>query len=159
MFKTCLTAALLLAAAGLAGCQAATVEEPRPRANAAMKDWDHRLAPHAKDPTPNQEEEVARRSEPADEPPEIDANPEQLMGLASSRLGDLLGPPAQLRREPPAEVWQYRVDGCVLDLFLYDEADERRVVHLEARDQSMAPADAEACLEDLLRRHMARQVS
>ena len=65
--------------------------------------------------------EVARLPAPTPPPPPSTLNddPSRLMGLDGAALGALLGRPALRRVEPPAEVWQYRGERCVLDVFLY----------------------------------------
>ena len=50
----------------------------------------------------------------------VDADPERLIGLSVSQAAELLGRPALVRAEPPAEVWQYAGAECVLHLFLYE---------------------------------------
>ena len=40
--------------------------------------------------------------------PKIDDDPARLMGLDRAGLAKLLGDPDLTRREPPAEIWQYR---------------------------------------------------
>ena len=54
------------------------------------------------------------------EEPEPEPLPESLMGADRDALIKRLGPPALLRREPPAEFWQFAGDGCVLHVFLYE---------------------------------------
>ena len=49
-----------------------------------------------------------------------DADPERLIGLSVGQASELLGRPALVRAEPPAEVWQYAGAECVLHLFLYE---------------------------------------
>ena len=65
--------------------------------------------------------EVARlpASAPPPPPSTLNDDPSRLMGLDGAALGALLGRPALRRVEPPAEVWQYRGERCVLDVFLY----------------------------------------
>ena len=50
-------------------------------------------------------------------PPKHD--PEELMGLNRGQITVMLGAPNLVRRDAPAEVWQYLGGECVLDLFLY----------------------------------------
>lgn len=50
----------------------------------------------------------------------VDADPERLIGLSVTQASELLGRPALVRAEPPAEVWQYAGAECVLHLFLYE---------------------------------------
>src|SRR5690606_34799342 len=51
--------------------------------------------------------------------PPINDDPAQLMGLDRDGLSNLLGAPDLVRRETPAEVWQYVADDCVFDVVLY----------------------------------------
>jgi hypothetical protein len=45
----------------------------------------------------------------------------------------LVGEPDFRRVEPPAELWQYRTEQCVVDLFFYGDGQGRRVVLADAR--------------------------
>ena len=65
--------------------------------------------------------------------PAVDSDPQQLMGLDQAALNEKLGKPALIRRDGNAEVWQYRADRCVLDLFLYGVA--KRVEHVDLRNR------------------------
>jgi hypothetical protein len=78
---------------------------------------------------------------------------------AASRLGELqglrpvdivrqFGQPDFRRAEPPAELWQYRTAGCVLDIFLYAEPDGFHVLHAEARGRAGAVASRGGCFEE-----------
>jgi hypothetical protein len=96
-------------------------------------------------------------------PAEVD--PARMVGLDGVALERLLGEPALVRRDAPAEIWQYRGADCVLDLFLYQEAngqeasgpeaggpgaDRPRVLYLEARTGAAEPAPTEGCIGSLL---------
>lgn len=70
------------------------------------------------------------------------ADPQQLLGMDSAALSDLLGEPALVRREGDAEIWQYRADECVLDVFLYGGM--RQVEHVDLRDRGDASEKAVA---------------
>lgn len=74
------------------------------------------------------------------------ADPDEVMGLGRNAVQELLGKPGLVRREAPAEVWQYQSRGCVLDLFLYEEAAEFEVVYIEARTGHAITAATDACL-------------
>lgn len=75
----------------------------------------------------------------------------RMLGLDGTGVAALLGEPAFVRRDPPAEVWQYHGTGCVLDLFLYDEpGGGHRVAHVEARTGTAAPTPVEPCITGLL---------
>ena len=81
----------------------------------------------------------------------IDDNPERLMGLSPNGVARLLGDPALVRREPPAEIWQYLGASCVFDVFLYENAGAQRVTYLEARDRKARRIEERGCLRELLR--------
>lgn len=87
--------------------------------------------------------------------PEIDDDPTQLLQMTKDDLNGLLGQPDLVRRETPAEIWQYRGQDCVLDLFLYNEEDKPdspfKVVYSEARDLEAKKTDQRSCLNSLLR--------
>lgn len=87
--------------------------------------------------------------------PEIDDDPEQLIKMTRDDLNGLLGQPDLVRRESPAEIWQYRGKDCVLDVFLYNEDNKPdspfKVVYSEARDLDAQNSDQRRCLNELLR--------
>ncbi len=88
--------------------------------------------------------------------PKIDDDPARLMGLDAVGLAELLGDPELTRREPPAEIWQYRGGSCVFDVFLYEQAGQQRVTYLEARDGAARRVGARGCLNELLRARLAK---
>jgi hypothetical protein len=53
--------------------------------------------------------------------------------LTTDRVEALVGEPDFRRVEPPAELWQYRTEQCVVDLFFYGDGQDRRVVLADAR--------------------------
>ncbi|MEQ8965115.1 MAG: hypothetical protein RID91_04755 [Azospirillaceae bacterium] len=65
----------------------------------------------------------------------VEGDPEKLIGLDAVAIAALLGEPELRRLERPAEVWQYRSDACVFDIFLYREEQGPRVVYYEARER------------------------
>jgi len=81
--------------------------------------------------------------------PPIDDNPQQLMGLDRDALNEKLGQPALIRRDGDAEVWQYRANECVLDLFLYGV--EKRVEHVDLRDRGNGGDSVRDCFVGMLR--------
>jgi hypothetical protein len=86
--------------------------------------------------------------------PEPPPPPEALIGADRDTLAERLGKPVFLMRAQASEIWQYRAQGCVLDLFLYEDAGDMRVTYIEARDlagTAIAPAD---CLRAV---HAARE--
>ncbi len=88
--------------------------------------------------------------------PIINDDPGQLMGLGPAALRAILGKPELVRREAPAEIWQYRNENCVFDVFLYDEAGRRQVTYIEARDGAAQKIEPRACLNELLRARLAQ---
>lgn len=87
-------------------------------------------------------------------PIEVNDDPGQFLGASSTALADALGPPGFLRRDGPAEVWQYRRDGgagCVLDVFLYMTGEDLLVRHVELRGPPATTAQRRACLAAMLR--------
>ena len=91
--------------------------------------------------------------------PAIDDDPARILGLSPDRLTELLGRPELTRREPPAEIWQYRGESCVFDVFLYEEGGLARVTYLEARDASARRVNERSCLNQLLRARLAEPLS
>ncbi|MHB1216583.1 MAG: hypothetical protein ACYC1L_00095 [Alphaproteobacteria bacterium] len=45
--------------------------------------------------------------------------PAKLMGLTYDDTEAAAGKPAEMRDEPPATVWRYQTDDCVIDVFFY----------------------------------------
>ena len=81
--------------------------------------------------------------------------PERLIGLNGSDIRKMFGLPDFKRRDPPAEIWQYRKNGCMLDFFLYqtkDGSDKYRVTHVEARGRSVEEVSGAECLLEALAR-------
>ena len=83
-------------------------------------------------------------------PPTDPVHSAQILGLDSGAVRKLLGEPGLIRRDEPAEVWQYRTTSCVLDVVLYDQASGPRVVYTEARTPTAEPTQADPCLSDVL---------
>jgi hypothetical protein len=75
-----------------------------------------------------------------------------VLGLGPIKVTDLLGEPGLIRREKPAEVWQYAGKDCVLHVFLYDDEPSGtfRVDHLEATDLEGAETSTDICLTGLI---------
>lgn len=79
--------------------------------------------------------------------------PKRLVGLRASEIQKMLGNPEFKRRDHPAEIWQYRRDTCMLDIFLYQEKDSAngfKVNHVEARGKSIAEVSGTECLLEAL---------
>jgi hypothetical protein len=88
-------------------------------------------------------------------PPMPDLSAGQFIGQGPDALVDALGEPRLIRRDYPAEIWQYVQPGCVLLVFLYESGVEpQRVWYLEMHDGSVALASLsmvaqKTCLQGL----------
>ena len=97
----------------------------------------------------------------ADSPP--DAQPADftptagnLLGANPTKLEQWLGKPGMVRLDDPAQVWQYRGQGCVVDVYLYPGSDGMAVSHAEARSQKYTGDPINPCLAVLSQsRHKA----
>jgi hypothetical protein len=81
---------------------------------------------------------------------ERDEDPKQLFGLNGQRVAALLGPASFVRRDGPAEVWQYRAKACVLDVYLYKDAKDLTVAHVDLRKRKKATQPPRRCFAALL---------
>jgi hypothetical protein len=79
-----------------------------------------------------------------------DSGEGDLTGLTDTEVQMLLGPPLSVRRDDPAEAWQYATADCILDLFFYQETGSWRVAHIEARTIAALDAPADACVKSVL---------
>lgn len=69
-----------------------------------------------------------------------------LNGLSEADVIAILGPPARIRRDPPAQVWQYDRPTCFVDVFLYDENNAVHAVYVQERDRQVKKTSPGACL-------------
>ena len=82
--------------------------------------------------------------------PEIDSDPDQLLGLAPAGIARLLGKPGLIRRDGPAEVWQYRAASCILDVFLFGSNGDLKVTYFELRGRGAARRSRRECFAGML---------
>ena len=76
---------------------------------------------------------------------------ERMKGLSAQQISDILGEPQFLRQDNAIELWQYRGDGCVLNLFLYPSNNELQVRHAEIQPRVLpAPALSDNMEENCL---------
>jgi len=73
--------------------------------------------------------------------------------MTETDLRSALGKPDFRRNEPPAEVWQYRGDTCVLDVFLYRQGDTYRVVYAQTHDRDTIRVSQASCYATLFAHH------
>ena len=99
--------------------------------------------PAAAVPAPSEPEVRTAAVPPEPAPPA----PAVLRGLSGEQLTRLLGAPHFRRVDDPGALWQYRGEGCILDVFLYADGPVYRVTHFEFRrpdGRTAAEADAAA---------------
>lgn len=141
----------------LVACQSSPPAEPAAGPALEVSDADTAAPDGALSPAPDEGLSIEPQEEMAlTLPPPVDDDPDRFMDATPATLVAELGEPRLRRSESPAEVWQYRADSCVLDFFLYEEAQTFKVVHLEARDLSARSVETRSCLRSLLE---ARQES
>lgn len=96
-----------------------------------------------------QEEQVAALPRPVLDAEAIAAAPDPagLVGKAPTVVQAAFGNATLRRREPPAEVWQYRTGACVLDLVFYPEgaAGALQVAHVALRPVDAPTIDGKTC--------------
>jgi hypothetical protein len=81
----------------------------------------------------------------------VSAAARNLVGKSESEIRSELGAPAFRRTDGPAQVWQYRGQSCLLDVFLYKEGGGGfRVKHAELRRRGGAGLSDRACMSDAL---------
>lgn len=79
--------------------------------------------------------------------------PESLIGLDRASLNSTLGKPRMLRHEAPVEIWQYRSQSCVLDVFLYEApGGAEKVMHLESRNNLAEAVAMDRCMKSVLQK-------
>lgn len=68
-----------------------------------------------------------------------------LIGLASREVESLFGQPRFVRRDGPAQIWQYGTEACTVNLFFYRDGPMLKVRHVEFRNRSADLATAGGC--------------
>lgn len=125
-------------------------------ANPPVRVMGGRPAPHPEasaDPESREDAEVAALPLPTAAEIARAPDPLTLKGGDAEAVVAALGEAPFLRREPPAQVWQYRGRTCVLDLVLYpaeDDAEALTVAHVEMRPVRDKAVPPKACAADVL---------
>jgi hypothetical protein len=73
-----------------------------------------------------------------------------MIGVADRELAAALGEPSQVRRDEPAEIWQYRGQECVLDFYLYRANAGLQVTYVEARDRHAQAEGTDKCVKSMM---------
>ena len=74
-----------------------------------------------------------------------------LVSYEAADIRSLFGTPSLIRREPPAQIWQYRQQDCVLDIYLYEDHRREKVQHAEIRAHASTHAASSAGNSDFER--------
>jgi hypothetical protein len=82
--------------------------------------------------------------------PILSDDPSSFIGLGDADLSRALGQPKQVRKDDPAEIWQYSGADCVVDFYLYQSDAGLAVAYMEARDQAAESTPADRCVKSLL---------
>ncbi|MEZ5831217.1 MAG: hypothetical protein R3D05_08545 [Dongiaceae bacterium] len=82
--------------------------------------------------------------------PILSGDPAAFIGVGEAELSRTLGEPKQVRKDEPAEIWQYYGAECVVDFYLYDGDTGLAVAYLEARNQAAESTPADRCVKSLL---------
>jgi hypothetical protein len=73
------------------------------------------------------------------------------IGLGDAELSRTLGQPKQVRKDEPAEIWQYSGADCVVDFYLYAaDAGGLAVAYVEARNQAAESTPPDRCVKSLM---------
>jgi hypothetical protein len=83
--------------------------------------------------------------------PILSDDPSSFIGLGDAELSRTLGQPKQVRRDEPAEIWQYSGADCVVDFYLYAaDAGGLAVAYMEARNQAAEATPTDRCVKSLM---------
>ena len=75
----------------------------------------------------------------------VEAAPDTMMSLTETEVTSLFGTPDLTRKDADARVWQYRGDGCVMDVYFYGKGSSRPVTYVDYRGKTSDSAPA-SCL-------------
>lgn len=91
---------------------------------------------------------------PAPTPTPAPTTPEKMIGLDAGAVQRSLGAPGVRMQLPPAEVWRYVSQGCLLDVYLYLDlrTKEMRVLHYEVIADEGTSRSKDGCYRQILAR-------
>ncbi len=78
------------------------------------------------------------------------ADPSLLIGLSDKDVTQTLGTPNFVRRDKGVEIWQYKANGCILDLFLYKGSDGLSVDHTDLRGMKLDSNGEPSCFKRIV---------
>lgn len=84
----------------------------------------------------------------------VATSPEKMVGLDAGAMQRWLGAPGVRLQLPPAEVWRYVSQGCLLDVYLYLDlrTREMRVLHYEVIADEGTSRSKDGCYRQILAR-------
>jgi hypothetical protein len=98
---------------------------------------------------PSESDPAASKAKPA--APILLDDPSSFIGLGDAELSRALGQPKQVRKDDPAEIWQYSGADCVVDFYLYaGDTGGLAVAYMEARNQAAESTPADRCVRSLM---------
>jgi len=101
---------VLIAAVGLSACAGGEAN------NNVSNETPQDASPARTERTTDRSTDPVPATSPAQQ---VNISKAQLIGLKKDEILNLLGRPSFQRRDPPAEIWRYRTDECLVDLYLY----------------------------------------
>ncbi len=143
VYKAALSLTIIL---GVSGCQ--TTEHPHKPAHESRF---IKIVPEAK--TAPQSISAPKTQQPRIAQKRIFPKINTLQDLTAKDVHTLLGEPSFKRTDGPAEIWQYRVATCTLDMFFYENLDtsERSVAHYETRLKRDHRSSEKDCFEFVIK--------
>ena len=138
------------------GAAAARQTGPDPARNPAQNP--EPPAPHAAldvDVPRDVSRDVSRAALPPAAPVSLTDLRARIKGMEKNAIARLLGEPGFIRRDDPAEIWQYRGERCILDVFMYKDGNSFTAAYVALRPRTVErPADEE-CYADIFARGKA----
>lgn len=108
-------------------------------------------SPASYDRTHPSESDPASKASAQPAAPILSDDPSSFIGLGDAELSRTLGQPKQVRKDDPAEIWQYSGADCVVDFYLYaGDAGGLAVAYMEARNQAAESTPADRCVRSLM---------
>ena len=108
-------------------------------------------SPASYDRTHPSESDPASKASAQPAAPILSDDPRSFIGLGDAELSRALGQPKQVRKDDPAEIWQYSGADCVVDFYLYAaDAGGLAVAYMEARNQAAEATPADRCVRSLM---------
>ena len=100
---------------------------------------------------PSESDPAASKASAQPAAPILSNDPSSFIGLGDAELSRTLGQPKQVRKDDPAEIWQYSGADCVVDFYLYAaDAGGLAVAYMEARNQAAELTPADRCVKSLM---------